>query len=97
MNDQTDTSRSFSADETEICALYQQLLEGWNKRSADDMADPFLEDGELIGFDGSQILGRTEIASHNHHREARGEVADCSLSEHPSSVSWKTGFGREDD
>ena len=50
--------------ETAVRALYQQLLEGWNKRIADEMAAPFAEDGELIGFDGSQILGKTEIVSH---------------------------------
>ncbi|MBX6395080.1 MAG: SgcJ/EcaC family oxidoreductase [Alicyclobacillaceae bacterium] len=36
----------------------------WNKRSADAMAEPFAEDGELIGFDGSQCIGRAEIVSH---------------------------------
>ncbi|QPA32928.1 SgcJ/EcaC family oxidoreductase [Thermaerobacillus caldiproteolyticus] len=50
--------------ETEIRALYQQLLDGWNKRSADAMAEPFAEDGELIGFDGSQVIGKTEIVAH---------------------------------
>jgi uncharacterized protein (TIGR02246 family) len=53
-----------STDETEIRALYQQLLEGWNKRSADAMAEPFAEDGEVIGFDGSQLVGRADITSH---------------------------------
>jgi uncharacterized protein (TIGR02246 family) len=53
-----------SADETEVRAIYQQLLEGWNRRSADAMAEPFAEDGELIGFDGSQLAGRAEITSH---------------------------------
>jgi uncharacterized protein (TIGR02246 family) len=63
----TPTSRpahSLSTDETEVRALYQQLLKGWNERSADDMAEPFAEDGELIGFDGTQIFGRAEIISH---------------------------------
>jgi uncharacterized protein (TIGR02246 family) len=53
-----------SRDETEVRALYQQLIEGWNSRSADAMSAPFTEDGELIGFDGSQLTGRAEIASH---------------------------------
>jgi uncharacterized protein (TIGR02246 family) len=38
-------------------------MEGWNQRSADAFAAPFAEDGELIGFDGSQNIGREEIAS----------------------------------
>ncbi|WP_420100617.1 SgcJ/EcaC family oxidoreductase, partial [Escherichia coli] len=28
------------------------------------MAEPFAEDGELIGFDGSHCVGRAEILSH---------------------------------
>jgi uncharacterized protein (TIGR02246 family) len=57
-------AHSPSTDETEVRALYQRLLEGWNKRSAEAMAETFAEDGELIGFDGSQCTGQAEIASH---------------------------------
>jgi hypothetical protein len=35
---------SSSADETKVRALYQQLLEGWNERSAEAMAEPFAEE-----------------------------------------------------
>ena len=64
MNSQTfQTQSSPSADEIEVCELYRQLLAGWNKRSADAFALPFAEDGESIGFDGSQLVGRTEIVS----------------------------------
>lgn len=52
-----------SADEAEIRALYQQSLESWNKRDAEAMAAPFAEDGESIGFDGSVMTGRAEIAA----------------------------------
>ena len=54
---------SASADESEIRELYRQMLDGWNNRSADAFAVPFAEDGESIGFDGSQLVGRTEIVS----------------------------------
>ncbi len=64
MNREAKSHLSLSFDETEVRGLYQQLVEGWNKRSADAMANSFAEDGELIGFDGSQLAGRTEIASH---------------------------------
>lgn len=37
--------------------------QGWNKRSGESFAATFTEDGETIGFDGSQHLGRAEIAS----------------------------------
>jgi uncharacterized protein (TIGR02246 family) len=55
---------SSKEQDTEIRALYQQLLDGWNKRSADAMAEPFAEDGELIGFDGSQVTGKAAVVSH---------------------------------
>ncbi|MGG3626332.1 SgcJ/EcaC family oxidoreductase [Bacillus gobiensis] len=48
----------------EIKAIYQQLIEAWNDRNARGMADLFAEEGESIGFDGSQSIGPEEIFSH---------------------------------
>jgi uncharacterized protein (TIGR02246 family) len=53
-----------SSESNEVQELYQQLIDGWNNRSARRMADQFAEDGEMIGFDGSQAIGREEIFSH---------------------------------
>ncbi|KZE64841.1 DUF4440 domain-containing protein [Fictibacillus phosphorivorans] len=44
--------------------LYQQFLNAWNERNARGMADYFTEDGEMIGYDGSQAFGPEEIYSH---------------------------------
>lgn len=60
----------------EVLALYQNLLDAWNNRNARGMADLFTEDGESIGFDGSQSIGRDEIFSHlkpifEHHPTAK--------------------------
>lgn len=52
-----------SSDEREVRALYRQMLDGWNKRSAEGYAAPFAEDGEVIGFDGSQMTGRGDIVA----------------------------------
>jgi uncharacterized protein (TIGR02246 family) len=52
-----------STDEHEVRALYRQLLDGWNKRSADAFAAAFAEDGYTVGFDGSLMNGRAEIES----------------------------------
>jgi uncharacterized protein (TIGR02246 family) len=50
--------------ERERCiSLYQQLLEAWNRRNADDFAAYFTEDGNTVGFDGSPLDGRPAIAS----------------------------------
>jgi uncharacterized protein (TIGR02246 family) len=54
---------SSPSDEVEVHELYRLMLEGWNKRNADVFAVPFAEDGERIGFDGSQLIGKTEIVS----------------------------------
>src|SRR5437868_3132374 len=52
-----------STDENAVRALYRQILEGWNTRNPRAFAAAFAEDGEVIGFDGSQMSGRTEIAA----------------------------------
>jgi uncharacterized protein (TIGR02246 family) len=49
--------------ETEVRALYRQILDGWNRASAEEFAAPFAEDGEVVGFDGSQSTGRAAIAA----------------------------------
>jgi uncharacterized protein (TIGR02246 family) len=53
--------RPISSDESSIRALYQQLLANWNARDAAKFAAPFTDDAEVIGFDGSQMVGRAEI------------------------------------
>jgi uncharacterized protein (TIGR02246 family) len=45
-----------------VRALYRAILDGWNRRSGEDFAEPFAEDGQVVGFDGSQMSGRTAIA-----------------------------------
>ena len=46
-----------------VLSLYRALLEAWNTRDADGFAAAFAEDGSSIGFDGSPMNGRAEIAS----------------------------------
>ena len=46
-----------------VLTLYRQLLESWNKRDAEGFAAAFTEDGSCVGFDGSTMNGREEIAS----------------------------------
>jgi uncharacterized protein (TIGR02246 family) len=45
-----------------IVAAYRRLIEAWNTRNADAFAARFTGDGSSIGFDGSQLNGRAEIA-----------------------------------
>lgn len=44
-------------------ALYDRLLRSWNTRDAEGFAALFTEDGHAVGFDGSTMDGRAEIAS----------------------------------
>jgi len=48
--------------EEAITALYRAILNGWNAADADAFASVFAEDGEVIGFDGSEVRGRAQIA-----------------------------------
>ena len=50
-------------DEKEVGLLYQELLKRRNNRRASEMTDLFAEDGNLVGFDGSQLNGRSEARS----------------------------------
>jgi uncharacterized protein (TIGR02246 family) len=53
-------SERFEAD---LRALYAALLDGWNRRAANDFAARFADDGEVVGFDGSHTKGRDAIAA----------------------------------
>jgi uncharacterized protein (TIGR02246 family) len=47
-----------------IRRLYEQILIAWNQQDAAAMAAPFEEDGNLVGFDGSQVDSRAVIEDH---------------------------------
>jgi uncharacterized protein (TIGR02246 family) len=49
--------------EKAVRALYADLLDAWNRRDARDFAKLFAADGQMVGFDGSQVAG-SEIESH---------------------------------
>jgi len=49
--------------EREIRETYRRILDGWNRRDAAAFAAPFADDGEVIGFDGSQTAGRARITA----------------------------------
>ena len=47
-----------------IRTLYEKILRAWNQRDAAAMAAPFEENGNIIGFDGSQVDSRQAIEDH---------------------------------
>ena len=44
--------------------LYANLMEAWNKRDAKAFEDLFILDGDLVGFDGTQMHGQGMIREH---------------------------------
>lgn len=52
------------AEESKVRSLYQELLNQWNEKKAQEMAALFTSEGSMVGFDGSQINGAKEIEAH---------------------------------
>jgi uncharacterized protein (TIGR02246 family) len=50
-------------DEASIRKLYQEMIDGWNASSGNEFAAPYTDDSDFIGFDGTYMKGRQEIAS----------------------------------
>jgi uncharacterized protein (TIGR02246 family) len=50
-------------DEAAIRTLYQQTIDGWNAGNGDAFAAPYTDVCDYIGFDGTYLKGREEIAS----------------------------------
>ena len=50
-------------DVEQICGLYQQMLASWNARDPAALAALYSEDGNVVGFDGSQHNGQADIAA----------------------------------
>src|SRR5579859_3132118 len=62
MSSHLDESAAVGASsEAPIAALYQRLLDSWNRRDAAAYAALFDEEGHVIGFDGSPMTGGVEI------------------------------------
>ncbi len=59
----TTSTSGTPADAQAVRTLYRELLDHWNERGATLMASLFLEDGNVVGFDGSQLDGRAAIES----------------------------------
>ena len=49
-----------SADES-VADVYRRLIDGWNSNNAGEMAAAVARDGLVIGYDGSEMLGRDQV------------------------------------
>jgi uncharacterized protein (TIGR02246 family) len=50
-----------ATEEAVIIAIYNDLIESWNRKSAGRVAFLFDENAWVVGFDGSQMNGRADI------------------------------------
>lgn len=55
---------SNATSENAIRALYDQLIDHWNRRKPAAYAALFTEDGTVVGFDGSVVDGASAIETH---------------------------------
>jgi uncharacterized protein (TIGR02246 family) len=61
MHEKTKANHS-AKEEAAVRALYQELMDGWNRGSGTAFAAVFTDDGDLVAFDGTHFKGREEIA-----------------------------------
>jgi uncharacterized protein (TIGR02246 family) len=58
-----DTGAGGSSDEHEIRALHKRMLDAWGAGDGEAFAAPFSDDAVFVGFDGSVLRGRAQIAA----------------------------------
>ena len=56
-----ETTSALDGDSERLRALYGQLMEGWNRGSADAFAAPFADEFDFIAFDGVRFRSREEL------------------------------------
>jgi uncharacterized protein (TIGR02246 family) len=63
MESQPSPGRATPDPAARISSLHRELLAAWNRRDAEAFAALFADGANSIGFDGSQMNGREEIAA----------------------------------
>ena len=88
-----------TSDAEAVRALYDQLMDGWNKGSAVDFAAPFADELDFIAFDGVRFRQREELVRFHeplfktHLRGTRlvGDVTDVRFVSADVAVMHATG------
>jgi uncharacterized protein (TIGR02246 family) len=62
MNNETGSEEQRTEDEREIRTLHRRMLDAWQAGDGDAFAAPFSDGALFVGFDGSVMRGREEIA-----------------------------------
>jgi uncharacterized protein (TIGR02246 family) len=72
----------------ELESLYARLIDGWNAKDGRAMAATFAPDGEMLGYDGSHVMGRDAIA-----KELSGIFADHDTASFVTKVKLVRSLG----
>lgn len=68
--------------------IYDRLIEGWNSSDAGMMASAIAEDGIVVGFDGSQMIGSVQV-----QEELSAIFADHQVARYVTKVRSVTALG----
>jgi uncharacterized protein (TIGR02246 family) len=71
-------------------ALYRRLIDGWNAHDAEAMGAALLSDSVVIGFDGSQMVGREQAVT-----ELSAIFADHEVARYVTKVRSVTALGAD--
>ena len=63
LREESRSPSDITARDKRLRSTYERLLGAWNRRDADAFASVFTPDGSTVGFDGSQMNGRDDIAN----------------------------------
>jgi uncharacterized protein (TIGR02246 family) len=70
--------------------LHRRLIDGWNAHDADAMGAALSDDALVIGFDGSQMVGREQAVT-----ELSGIFADHEVARYVTKVRSVTPLGAD--
>ena len=85
------SSTDATSSDHSIRRLYEQILTAWNHQDAPAMAAQFEEEGNLVGYDGSQADSRQAIEDH-----LRPIFADHPTAAYVAKVREIRMLGRDD-
>jgi uncharacterized protein (TIGR02246 family) len=63
MTDEPRARASRDGDEAAIRAIHRQMIEAWNRGSAEGFAAAFTDDADFIAFEGTHLSGHAQIVA----------------------------------
>src|SRR4029453_19324742 len=63
MADEAHARASKDGDEAAIRAIHRQMIEAWNRGSAEGFAAAFTDEADFIAFEGTHLTGHAQIVA----------------------------------